>query len=307
MDSDERLHIQKLVGIHTKRLAILKTKQAYTGASTPAEILMEIDDIQREIAQLHDRLSRSKAIMVDLLTHVAVAKLDPTTIQYDWTAHFRDHTLPPTVFWRDNLLPDIQSLRERVDRTSTEPTLTVRQRAHLSIGFAFGYTFSERSRIRIWVEQQSGDEQVEWWRTSEAHPSIELQPLLRDGDPVEGDPTSADTVIELSITRDIRATVVPWLTASGYTLREYIRLMPHTGPDRESVPDDVHALAIARQVSKLLVKTHDASPSGTIHLFASLPFGLAVMIGMRLNACAPVQCYEFDKAHNTYIPTCRLT
>ncbi|MGH8703153.1 MAG: SAVED domain-containing protein [Burkholderiales bacterium] len=42
-----------------------------------------------------------------------------------------------------------------------------------------------------------------------------------------------------------------------------------------------------------------------MHLFFFGPFGLAVLLGQKLNGLADIQCYERSKAPG-YTPSCRL-
>jgi hypothetical protein len=55
-----RQQIENLILINHRRLQILKDKKAMQGISTPAEILMEIEDIEKEIEKLQRELERLK-------------------------------------------------------------------------------------------------------------------------------------------------------------------------------------------------------------------------------------------------------
>ncbi len=303
MDADERSYLEKLVKLKQRRLRILEEKRASTGPSTVPEIIIEIEDLDEEIAQLHDRLNRVSAVPVELDTYADSGPRDAGVKQIAWAAHFKS-ALPTPETWSSALLPELQRLRQKIGREHRDAAITLRPKAHLSAGFAFGYVFRSRAGIRLWIEQRHEEDRVEWWRASEKTPSI--KELLLDTEPLDIDGMGADTIIELSISRNIQVAVAQWTEETGREVGTYIRLTPDSGPSSDSVPDAGHALAMARQISKEIKTARDQQPTGTIHLFGALPIALAVMVGMRLNACEPIQCYEYQRSENTYMPSCRL-
>jgi hypothetical protein len=60
MDDEQRTHLEELRKDKQRRLRLLERQQAPTGASTPPEILMEIEDLRAEIACLQDKLARTE-------------------------------------------------------------------------------------------------------------------------------------------------------------------------------------------------------------------------------------------------------
>jgi hypothetical protein len=68
------------------------------------------------------------------------------------------------------------------------------------------------------------------------------------------------------------------------------------------VSDNAHAVAFAKQIGKTLSNLRDQASGATIHLFAALPLGLEILIGLHLNACEPIQIYGYDNAQSTYYP-----
>jgi hypothetical protein len=106
------------------------------------------------------------------------------------------------------------------------------------------------------------------------------------------------------ISRNVDSAVGAWLAANGATVRKRIRLSLPGGSSRTSVDDGPHALALAYQIEAFILDERSANAEATIHLFAAMPVGLAVLLGTRLNRCGPIQCYEYVK--NTYQPSCWL-
>jgi SMODS-associated and fused to various effectors sensor domain len=66
-----------------------------------------------------------------------------------------------------------------------------------------------------------------------------------------------------------------------------------------------HANVVVNQIKKEISKELTRTKSEKIHLFFAGPAHLALFLGHRLNATAPVQCYEWT-GRNDYVPTCLL-
>ena len=305
MDADERRYLEDLTTIHQRRLQIQERKHAQLGISTPPEIEIEIEDIRAAIKKIGERLHQARAVNVDLLCYVAIAPRDSATIQIDWTKHFLNGVAPDEI-WAQRLLPELDSVYRQVGRTSPEPAVALRQRAPISVGLAFGAIFSSASGIRIWVEQRTDDRDVQWWAAQEDAPTITGR--LLNPQHTLLNPQAQDTLIEVGVTHAIAQSVDQWRQAQAHTFAEHIRFVPNLEPGRTAVPDAAHALAMARQIGAACVAAHTARPAGTIHMVVAAPFGLALMIGQKLNACGMVQCYDFAKSSGSamYVPSCRL-
>jgi hypothetical protein len=303
MDEAERDYLEKLIKLKRRRLQILEEKQAGMGISTAPEIIMEIEDLVEEMAQLHERLNRASAVAVELDTYADSGPRATGVKQLSWATHFQS-ALPTPETWNSLLLPELQRLRQKIGREYRDAAIALRPKAHLSAGFAFGYVFRARAGIRLWIEQRYEEDRVEWWRASEKTPSIKGS--LLDAEIIDTPGLNDDAIMELCISRHIGAAIDQWLKSEGREVGQRIRLIPDAGSSGDAVPDAAHALAMARQVSKAIKAVRDQHPTGTIHLFGALPFALAVMIGMRLNACEPIQCYEYQRPENIYVPSCRL-
>lgn len=52
-----RTHLHELITSKTRRLHHLEQQQAFKGASTPPEILMDLEDLRRELADLEKQLA----------------------------------------------------------------------------------------------------------------------------------------------------------------------------------------------------------------------------------------------------------
>jgi hypothetical protein len=56
MDHKEQLHLKELLHTHQRRLRVLELKQARQGINTPAELIMELEDLQNKISHYQSQL-----------------------------------------------------------------------------------------------------------------------------------------------------------------------------------------------------------------------------------------------------------
>ncbi len=75
------------------------------------------------------------------------------------------------------------------------------------------------------------------------------------------------------------------------SLSQRLQMLPEEG-DKVIIESERNAMAIAALFRQLVQQPID----GTFHLFGAMPAALAVLFGRQLNACPPVQCYEFGQA-----------
>lgn len=299
MDDDERLYLEALLAEHRKRLRVLEIKKAQRGIDTPPDILIEIEDIGKEIDRLTVQMHRAQAVVVDLFSFAEANYRDPAHIRLDWIAYF--DPIPTPEIWATVLLPKLEELRRTIGRDHPNPIVALRPKAHLTAGLAFGYIFRAPTSIQLWVEQPDSSGAVtQWWRTDEPPAGAGLRAETQTIDGASG----SETTIEMSISRNVHSVVEAWMAASGSAIHKRVRLALPGGSGRTAVTDGPHALALAYQIEAFILDERSANPSATIHLFGAMPIGLAVLLGTRLNRCGPIQCYEY--VANTYQPSCRL-
>jgi hypothetical protein len=219
----------------------------------------------------------------------------------DWSDFFVWNSRPKRDdIWQTVVQPDLSLLRGELGRNRVQRVLLY-PRLHSGLGVGVGYTFLRA--MRITVEQPFPNTGVQMWASdAAASPAVQLHV---DEDP--GDPAADALSCEISISRDVRAGVDAWLhTPAAPRLRRRLRIAPANGPAADSVPDTAHATAFANQIGTLLRRKRDQAPGALIHLFAALPLGLEILIGLHLNACEPIQVYGYDNVQSCYYPFYRL-
>lgn len=219
----------------------------------------------------------------------------------DWSGFFAANSRPHRGdVWQTVVQPDLDLLRGELGHNRVQRVLLY-PRLHNGLGFAIGYTF--RRAMRLTVEQPFPNAGVQMWASDTTAGSVE--PLDVDDETVSADASAL--VLELSISRNVHPGVDLWLQApDAPALRRRIHVLPPRGPAPDAVPDEAHAVAYANQIGNLLRRKRDQSPGAIIHLFAALPLGLEILIGLQMNACEPIQVYGYDNAHAVYYSFYRL-
>lgn len=230
------------------------------------------------------------------LSSKQAAPLD-VSLDLDFTPMFSDG-LPPVDDWNASFpraLDRVKSLL--VARSLTR--LRLRTFAHLSLGLLFGFVFRERTGFRLDIEQVTSGQEVAVWNTSEAavtHPMSMTERPAQLG--------SRNLVIQLNLVAPDHASIAAYAAQSGLTYRLLLEVTPPAYPYLIS---GAYAVCLARDLADRIKKIHAQYGTNTVHLFAAVPLGLAIMIGYNLNACGSIQCYEFDNASRQYHPSCLLT
>jgi hypothetical protein len=256
----------------------------------------ESERIAKRIIQVIEEVGVTTRV-IGLFSYPPAGPGTSAPTQLAWNHHFPAGPDVPD-FWQTTLPHELSGLRATLGSASVKH-LTLYARAHLSVGVAFGYTFRATTGFNLSIEQRG-----QWWHT-DACPADAL-PLTEEVETI--DPTGNDLTVEISAVRDQRAEagVNKWIQETQPSLNRRLHLfLPHT--EQDEVRDAAHALAIACQVRAAILRARQQHLPTQTHLFGVMPLGLAALIGWLLNACEPIQCYDFDRNASRYVPTCRLT
>jgi hypothetical protein len=74
MNQQQKQHLDELLLIHQRRLQVLEVQAASFGLSTPPQILLEIEDIRKEIAAIEEQLIQIQNEQVDIRTGISGEK-----------------------------------------------------------------------------------------------------------------------------------------------------------------------------------------------------------------------------------------
>ncbi|NTV63974.1 MAG: trypsin-like peptidase domain-containing protein [Oscillochloris sp.] len=284
-------HLKELIRIYTRRLQILEIQRAQRGIYTEPHILMEIEDLQQKIAECEAQLGIRKPLEVELLAFATAISSGTAAESLDWRRYYAQAT-PTPALWQSTLIPELLGLKQRLKRKKAT-TLLLDSDTRLSAALAFGYAFRQTTGFQLRVNQYG-----EIW-TTEAQPAAPAPLTDPKADPQ--DSAGRDITIELSSARqNIHPDVKTWLDAHPRLVARRVCLA--VSVEKINGPA---AMAIARAIFQLMRDQRRTSPPPqTIHFFAAMPKGLAVLIGWHLHTCGPLQFYE--KLGDSYQTACLL-
>ena len=221
---------------------------------------------------------------------------DKTALRFEWAEFFagEDRNYPPPEVWNERMIGELLETREWIlERRSTRRIFLTGNR-RLSASLAIGSIFSAVAGFS--VDMQQREQQI---FATNAHaapetPDYDLQSELF------GDAEGERLIVSVGIKLDVVPEVDAYLKDQG--LFEMPRLHIK-GAAAITSPEQANLITgkLKRLISEHLVKTG----ARQIDLFIAAPAFLALFLGHRLNATAPVQCYE-RVAPSQYQPTCLL-
>ena len=205
------------------------------------------------------------------------------------------------------MFPALQDVKNVLGLKTPSRRIHLFIQGHLPTAFTFGYFFSESSRFTLLLE---GLHNI--WSTEGPISDLPaLRTLAYNLDSANSNVNDSESainvaVIEIAISRNTASAVAKYLPLSGLSYKHHIRYEPQNGPSNSAVVDAVQALTMARQIGRELRHLCDSEGISHIHLFASLPAALAVMVGHQLNGLCPVTLYQYINAERLYAPVCTL-
>ena len=202
---------------------------------------------------------------------------------------------------RDEWNTDFPCALDRIKETLVARScrnIRLRAFAHLSLGLLFGFVFRETTGFCLDMEQTTrGRGATIWTTTGEASP----HDLSMNEYPAKIGSQNLCVTINF-VARDY-ASVAAYAAKSDLQYRVVLDVVP---PQYPHIISGGEAITVARDLADRIKELHGRYGTTTVHLFAAIPLGLAVLIGHKLNACGTIHCYEFDNAEREYHPSCVL-
>jgi len=270
---------------------------------TISDLSEKFQEIAKKVLATHIKqypanLDLSKNKIHFITSHYKLSDEEPM-LKIDWVKQFENGELRPSEkVWIEQLLPALKDVKSALKGHFGRKTFSIQAYARLSAGFALGFVFREIPNIIFEQEFYNGSTQE--WLTRESFTND--SPLSVKTTP--GDISSRDLSIELNIAQDASSGVTDFIQANSL-FRARVQLNA-ASIGRDSIKDNQQALAIAEQVFNEIQENCQKYNIDKIHIFASIPVGLAFLIAHKLNACKPVQCYEYDNAKG-YMASCLLS
>lgn len=213
---------------------------------------------------------------------------------FNWAAFFggETRTYPPAKEWNQQLLGELEQTQKWITEYRSVKRIRLTGNRRLSASLAIGTVFSAVAGFTVEMEHRG-----EIWAT-DAHPnsstleySLSTQAVGESGEHL---------IVTVAIIRDIAADVEVSLEQYGLIGMPKLHIY-----GQEAVVSPQQANLAVRKIKNLISETLTSTRSKLLHLFLATPAHLALFLGHRLNAIAPIQCYEWTSPQR-YTRTCLL-
>lgn len=185
----------------------------------------------------------------------------------------------------------IRKCRQQISKSLISKDMWIYAKIRLSLAFLIGWLFPKVAGYNLYIVN---------YPNNNVYTTSNLMPVssnLNERLPKIYDVTSEDIVICLNISRDITQSVMNFIEAEDTKPRALVIF------DQEGyrVNSSAHALSVAIAIANRIKKIVDVEQVKHIHLFASLPASLAILITHRLNAIVPISLYHRGSENSKYI------
>lgn len=216
-------------------------------------------------------------------------------IPFRWTDFFggATRTYPPAAEWDKRVVGELRAFRHWAIETGRPRRVALTGNRRLSASVAVGSILSAVAGFRVEMNHRG-----EIWRT-DAHadggtPDYPWREHFHPG----GDASDC-LAVGIGIINDVEPEAARWLDAAG--LEDIPRLFLHSCA---AITSDAHGNRAVSAAKEAIQAALGRSGAKTIRLFLATPAHLALFLGHRLNATAPVICHE--RVNSGYVPTCTV-
>lgn len=237
--------------------------------------------------------SENRDITISLTTYSRTSGDIGPQIDLDWSRLSFPEELSSNSTWQKYLLPALMDVKDALLDTGIN-NIRIFSKANLTAGLAFGYIFRRETDFVLNIKQ--GDQ---WWSSQSKPATGAALKTMEESRSVE----SKQLGVNLSLTNKVDHSMREYIGENDISLRAELRIEPKSGPSRASVPDSLTAAAMAWEIGNTIRAARDKYNTTDIHLFASMPLGLAYLVGSELNACGRIHLYDFDSYEKRYKPS----
>jgi hypothetical protein len=249
--------------------------------------LIAVKALGRRIKAIHRQLPSGDPVRIEIHTRSKPAFTGTTAIAFDWMHRFTGRSAGDDC-WRDMLLPSLTDVRNAIEAHAPGRRVIAHGMPSIPAALALGATFiCTRPTKLAWLQKLPGHEGEQLWSTDVA---------LQDSGfsfKVQGrDAAARDLAVLVSVSSDVE-------TAFGHSKPT---LPPFRAVAKVSKPGGpVHRIGSAGEAADVASKIREGILAareqfrdlGAIHLFMSVPAGIAVMLGQQLNSFGAVHGYEY--------------
>lgn len=257
--------------------------------------------LKRRIETINAQLAPGEPIRLGLYSRKKPPHELGVALSLDWTHRFVGREASADA-WDRRLLPALETVARACEQWGPGRRIIAGGLCALSAAVSLGATFLATRGLEIEWEQVHPKRKIQYWSLRADRESSGFIGSVRSDD-ASGD----DLAVLVSVASDVR----PAFGASRPSLPKFrgLILVGRSGPYPHDLETPGQALDVARLVVETLKKARDdLQPRGCIHLFMSVPAGVAMLIGQLLNTVGPVQTYEHlaTNAVGVYRPAATL-
>lgn len=242
---------------------------------------------------------RQGPLRVELRTWPAQSDSRGSELVLDWRHRFgvADARLAEPKSWSGVLLPALRTVRDEIGRHRALWRIEVGGRATLSAAAAFGVTFLEVSGFELTWRQEPGPVLM-----SLREPAVPVELEIRSE---EGHPAGTDLAVLLSVTKPVPPDFAAFRRELP-PLRAVVHVAALQGDRQLRIAEPGQATAIVERTIEETVRACARFRPKRIHWFGSIPLGVAMLLGQRLNTLPPSQLYERLEDGGRYVPSVLL-
>lgn len=243
--------------------------------------------LRRRLRAVHAWLPEGEPLPIRIATRNPPGFETGWALSLDWSHHFRGRHADADG-WQDTLLPALLTVRESLRRHAAGRRLQLSGSLTLSAALALGRAISSLDRdLRLAWRQEAEERPEQLWSLAQPPEPTPLEVTSRD-DRVDGE--------ALALLVSLTADVEPAYSRSRTELppvRGVVRVRPLGGKFRKFIVETPgEATDIVERTIEEVRRARELYRPSSIHVFAAIPVGLAVLLGQRLNTLGPVQTYE---------------
>lgn len=213
-------------------------------------------------------------------------------LRFDWTQFSGDEirTIAPSKEW-DRLSIDLQNTRTWIENHRNTKRIRLQGNRRLSACFALGSVFSAVRGFAIEMEYRG-----EVWKT-DSHSTMDTPPYSLTHRLTPN--TGHILVVCVGISRNILPEVQNDLEQLGLSNASFLDIQ-----SEQAISSPEQTNLAVKNIKDSIVQNLQLTGSKVIHLFYAGPAHLALFLGHRLDATAPVVCYGWSGGK--YFQTCQL-
>jgi CBASS immunity sensor of nucleotide second messenger signals len=212
---------------------------------------------------------------------------------FDWTDFAGEAVpFPSASVWNDRLMKELERTRQWLQTHRIQRRIRLSGGRRLCASLAIGACFSAVRGFTLEIEYRGEI------YASDAHPDASTPEYDWSVSHVPG--TGDTLVVTIGVLREIREDVDVFMHTQEGRVLPAVHLF-----GREPFLSAPHANRAVGYAKRIIAEARSQTQATRIALFLSGPNYFALFLGHRLNAIAPIQCYQFTDT-GQYTPACLL-